>query len=246
MFDETKLPFGKGGKKFPCLSAHEEFTYSPTVVDHTVVEDSDAPKTVEIIREPRTMESYSAATLASALAAPGDSMGFNPVGDAVIPARYEGTVACCDSHSANLLFSKWLALCSAFHLVSICTQHRTGTACEEVADELGLLPGAYAWVGQQQDGSFYTMLKTCVNIVLEKYLHIVGPEEAGGDATSFEANDAAVDLLNVVHVRRDDMYTARGVGKPHVGEDKRRKEAEDFIAFFRPPWDTQCTVWMET
>ena len=109
MHDETKLfvtglgGLGRGAKRQRILACKSQYTLrDPT----GVVVDLD------IIRPPKAMKRYTAASVAAAVADPKDCTGLWP-GAARPPVRFFGSLQASDQHSVNVLLSKWVAACEA-------------------------------------------------------------------------------------------------------------------------------------
>jgi hypothetical protein len=234
MMDETKLPFGKlAPRKRRCLAWHSQATWSAHE-DH--LED------VDVIRPPRVLGRYTAATLWNLMARGSDSAGLHPRGEALPSADYYATLMAADTHSVNVLTSQCVASVQEpnhFSATLFCLQHRTGSVCEEVANKWGLLPPSFCLATNIQQGDFYDDLKVAVTAVLNKYLCVVQPSDPSCDPNEFgeeesRACEFALELLEVCYVqtRSTNNDIDDGVG----AETKRRTKAKAFLQFFPPPW----------
>ena len=141
MFDESKLWFGKPARSRRCLAWHSQCTWS---VDGAQVNDAD------IVRPPQTLRRYTAAVQWNVIHHDGsDPCGVVPSTDSLPRAKYYGSLTASDSHSVNLLTSKFAAASSPanhFHIASLCVQHKTGSICEEVSKNGGSCPRRSAWL----------------------------------------------------------------------------------------------------
>ena len=231
MYDETKLPFGKPTcRKRRCLAWHGQVTWS---AEAGHVED------VDVVRAPRIMGRYTAATLWNLMAKGSDIAGLYPIGDALPVADYHATLTASDTHSVNVLFSKQLAAVlppTHFTVSALCMQHRTGAVCEELSKPWALMPSSFCLATQLQHGDFHDDLTETVRAVLTKYLDI---DEVFDDD---ELDDEGLRLCEFAAAILEDCHVASTStnaeedGDPAPGEEKRRKEAERFRAFFPPPW----------
>ncbi len=232
MSDETKLPFGKPApKKRRCLAWHSQGTWGNP--DGSIVD-------VDVVRPPRLIDRYTAATLWGVMGQECDTMGLRPCGEALPAATYHVSLTASDTHSVNCLISKYLPHVLGprhFHIGSYCMQHRTGSVCEEVANRFGLLPSSLCLATQMEHGDFHTDVERSVEAVISKYLvvseHFESPEDEECERLCLFARE----LLRTCHVmqvsRNDHEETADDVA---AGEKKRTQEADDFVRFFMPPW----------
>ena len=227
MYDETKLPFGKPSRKRRCLAWHGQVTYCKQGGD---VQDAD------VIRPPRLLRRYTAATLWNLMAKSEDTCGLQPCGDARPEAQYHGTITIADSHSVNHLVNKNLEVSlppSNFLLGSLCMQHRAGSVCEEVAKRWNLIAPTLCLANQMEHADFYEDLQLSVTAVVDKYLNLVTPEAAARKAQSARGLcKFAEELLAVCHV----STLPSNQDGDDVNEGKRAAEAKDFLKFFPPPW----------
>lgn len=224
MMDETKLPIGKPKRKHErCLAWHSQVTWA---AGQHPVQDVDVP------RCPTLMFRYNAATMWSIMANPDDLAGLCPAG--VPDEVYAAFITASDSHSANLLLSKFLTAKLGprqFHVASCCTQHKAGSICEELGNMWKLLPPCFSLACQMEHSDFYMDLKVAVERVLDKYL-VCSSDSSGlsPDSDCFE-----MELLEVCHVGHISNNDATEPD-PRIGEAKRRLEARQFLEFFPPPW----------
>ena len=179
------------------------------------------------------------------LAQPGhvgsDTAGLHPNGEALPDAEYHGSLLALDTHSVNVLLSKWLPTVldqKHFQISSYCTQHRTGSVCEEIAKQWGLLPPSFCLANRLQYGDFWDDLKEAVRAVLTKYLDCRNPmDQAEHNEEDIRLCGFARALLEICHEARlsdnqDDDDEAIG----HVsGIRRRRVEVKEFLDF-HPPW----------
>ena len=224
MFDETKLPFGKPvSKKRPCLAWHSQVTWAADAASGHV-EDLD------VSRPPQILGSYTAAKLSQLLGCGSDTAGVCPKGEARPLALYHGSLLAVDTHSVNVLLSKWLPTVldeKHFVISSFCTQHRTGSVCEEIGKQWGLLSPSFCLANRLQYGDFWDDLKEAVRAVLTKYLAASGPVEASGHDCGFEKA-----LLDICHeARLSDNQDDDDDGEVAAGIRRRRAEVQEFLDF---------------
>ena len=238
MCDETKLPIGwPRTRRQSILAWHSQATWcdeQADVASGLVFSTHDE----DFIRAPAILKSYTAATLWALMGKPEDSVGFSPGGDSKPDAHYYGSLASWDTHSVNVLLSKYLGENlppNHFHLASFCIQHRTGSACEEVSKKWNLLPASFCLARQMQSADFYDGLEESVAEVLTKYLFCLetAPETAPADR---DLSKFAQRLLAFCHVEQVSDNCERDVAEMASGHARRAKEAKDFLNFFPPPW----------
>jgi hypothetical protein len=240
MSDETKLPFGKHTpRKRRCLAWHSQCTWR--------VADGDKDIDVDIIRPPRLLQAYTAANCWDLLGEKNDSASLCPEGDALPEAMYHARLTATDSHTVNKLVSKFAANElpeNHFHVAAYCTQHRTGSVCEEVSKRWGLLSPAFCLATQLEHGDFIDSLRTSVVEVLRKFLHcvdhldvVVEEYEYGADEAR-RLRDFAEELIRVCYVQN---FAGNDEGDDQP-QTKRSERADAFISFpaaldwdFAPP-----------
>ena len=231
MCDETKLPFGKhSSRKRRCLAWHGQATWS---TDEGGVED------VDIIRPPRILGRYTAATLHNLMAQGSETAGLYPRGDALPSAELLASLTASDSHAVNLLLSKQLSAelpPNHLHICSLCMQHRTGSVLEEVSKKWGLLPPSFCLATQLQHGDFHDDLMKCVGLVLTKYLQVKDPADVDEMPPSSEEMEFANDLLSACYVSGLSDNSDRSSDEESHAESQRKAVAAKFLAFFPPPW----------
>ena len=229
MFDETKLSVGwPRSQRRSILAWHSQATWS-RASGH--VEDAD------IIRPPRELSEYTAAACWSLCGAPTDRAGLYPRGEAMPHAKHKGTLTSFDSHSVNLLLSKFLTAtlpADHFHIASLCTQHRTGSVCEEVSNTWGLLPPCFCLAAQTRNGDFYNDLGSTVWTVLNKYLFLRDPAEGPPAMSASEQAlcDFAKELLYLCYVATVSDNAERGEEEERVAHAKRKEAADELLGFF--------------
>ena len=88
-----------------------------------------------------------------------DPASLSPAGDSLPSAKYHGRLT--DSHAVNKLVSKFVASKlpeNHFHGAAWCTQHRTGSVCEEVSEKWGFLSPSFCLATQLEQGDFIDSL----------------------------------------------------------------------------------------
>ena len=98
-----------------------------------------------------------------------DTSGIMPCGDALPSAKYYGSIMSSDSHQVNALTSKTASLLlpgNHFHVWARCTQHKTGSVCEEVAKKWGLLPSSLCLANLMEQGD---LINSCL-IILRSHI----------------------------------------------------------------------------
>ena len=124
MSDETRLPLGfPRTRKSSCLAWHSQVTYKEGGAGNAI-HDHD------IIRPPRHLKSYKAATLWKIMALEDDSAGLRPCGGCLPQAKYIGILTANDSHAVNKLLSKYVSQNlkpNEYHLMCLCMHHRVGS-----------------------------------------------------------------------------------------------------------------------
>ena len=235
MFDETKLPIGwPSTKRVSCLAWHSQVSWSRKLASGLVeIKDED------VIRSPRLLKSYTAATLWNLCAAADDTGGLYPRGDAMPDAEYCGSLASTDSHSVNLLLFKNLVSALPPHhflLAALCTQHRTGSVVEEISKKWGLLPCSFCLAARLENADFHDDLRDAVQAVLNRYLNVAsGLEDPAGEADICMARFAE-ELLYECHVAPCSDNQDRDAAQEKSQEGIRQEEAASRLAFFPPPW----------
>ena len=231
MMDETKLLFGKPVKSRRCLAWHSQCTWSA---------DAGEVSDVDIHRPPQILSSYTAAVQWNVMSKADDTSGIMPCGEALPSAQYHGSIMSCDSHSVNLLTSKYAAMvlpARHFHVLSRCTQHKTGSVCEEVAKRWGLLPPSFCLANLMEHGDFNDDLELSIEAVVSKYLHCSDSDPAPVTDEDRRLCALAEELLVNCHVGSQSSNDHAASGHDNaVGEAKRRREADEFKTFFPPPW----------
>ena len=235
MFDETKLLIGSPStRRVSCLAWHSQVSWSRKLASGLVeVKDED------VIRSPRTLKSYTAATLWNLCAAADDTGGLYPRGDAMLDAEYVGSLASTDSHSVNLLLFKHLVSAlppNHFLLAALCTQHRTGSVVEEISKKWGLLPCSFCLAARLENADFHDDLRDAVQAVLNRYLNVVsGLEDPAGEADICMARFAE-ELTYECHAATCSDNQDRDAAEERAQEGIRKEEAAKLLAFFPPPW----------
>ena len=228
MFDETKLPMGKPRKMRRCLAWHSQTTWAEL---EGPVQDLDIP------RPPQLLSSYTAATQWSVIARPTDPAGLSPCAASRPRARYYAWLTVSDSHAVNKLTSKFrnasLEEQNHFHAAAFCTQHKTGSICEEVGEQIGLLPPSFSLACQLQHADFYQDISNAVGTVLDKYMVCTDTPEVRAAAA---ADTFASHLLHICHECHCSTNEEEDDHEVRVGEEKRRRECQKFLEFFPPPW----------
>ena len=173
MHDETKLPVGwPSTRKASVLAWHSQLTLgrrSGPSEDH------------DVLRPPKILKAYNAATVWTLIAQEDDTAGMRPQGDALPEADYYGFLSATDSHSVNKLLSKFMIASlqnREYHISSLCTQNRTGSACEEVTNLWGLLPPSFCLASQMRNADFHQDIDEGAAAILSKFLQ-VEPEASG-------------------------------------------------------------------
>ena len=240
MYDETKLPFGKHvNRKRRCLAWHYQCTWR---VDGG---DSEHDVDVDIVRSPRLLQAYTAANVWQLVGAADDPASLCPTGNALPDAKFHGRLTASDSHVVNKLVSKYAASIlpeNHFHAAAYCTQHRTGSVCEEVSKKWGLMSPSFCVATQMEHGDFIDSLRTSVVAVLNKYLHCVDHVDIVADDYEYGAdererlNEFAEELLRLCYVQRKSNATGDGEEEEEQATSKRSAKAFLFIRFFPPPW----------
>ena len=231
MSDETKLPFGKHTpRKRRCLAWHSQCTWR--------VADGDKDIDVDIIRPPRLLQAYTAANCWDLLGEKNDPASLCPEGDALPEAMYHARLTATDSHTVNKLVLKFAANElpeNHFHVAAYCTQHRTGSVCEEVSKRWGLLSPAFCLATQLEHGDFIDSLRTSVVEVLRTFLHcvdhldvVVEEYEYGADEAR-RLRDFAEELIRVCYVQN---FAGNDEGDDQP-QTKRSERADAFISFSR-------------
>ena len=179
MHDETKLPIGwPNTRRESVLAWHSQLT---TCSHDGRTEDHD------VIRPPRILKAYNGATVWNMIAQDDDTAGMRPKGDALPRADYYGFLSATDSHSVNKLLSKFAVSTlqnKEYHICSLCTQHRTGSVCEEVSKQWGLLPPSFCLASQMRNADFYEEFGDGVAAILSKFLHVDPADPAPGLASA--------------------------------------------------------------
>lgn len=233
MADETKLPLGASRtKRSSCLAWHSQVTYKKKA-EESIVDD-------DIIRPPRHIRFYRASVLWNLMASPNDSAGLRPCADALPEAEYIGNLWACDSHSVNLLLSKFICAHlkpNEYHMMSLCMQHRVGSCSEEVSKQWNLIPPCLCLARLSGNGDFHDSLEESVRTVLIKYLHraVDEDEEVGHDIDLIEF---AKLLIEKCYVEQHEVCHGE---EKHGAEEKRRQKAQKFLEFFPPPWSGVMT-----
>ena len=231
MMDETKLPFGKPVKTRRCLAWHSQCTWSAKEG-----EISD----IDIHRPPQLLSSYTAAVQWNVVSKADDTSGILPCREALPSAKYYGSIMSSDSHSVNILTSKntsHLLPERHFHILARCTQHKTGSVCEEIAKRWGLLPPSFCLANLMEQGDFNDDLEASISAVVSKYLHCSDSDPAPQTDEDRRLCAFADEILMVCHVARQSTNDHEaGEHEDAVGEQKRMQEAEEFKRFFPPPW----------
>ena len=235
MSDETKLPFGKHTpRKRRCLAWHSQCTWR--------VADGDKDIDVDIIRPPRLLQAYTAANCWDLLGEKNDPASLCPEGDALPEAMYHARLTATDSHAVNKLVSKFAANKlpeNHFHVAAYCTQHRTGSVCEEVSKRWGLLSPAFCLATQLEHGDFIDSLRTSVVEVLRTFLHCVDHLDVVVDEYEYGADEArrlkdfAEELIRVCYVQTQSLNFAGDDEGDDQPQTKRSERADAFISFSR-------------
>ena len=120
-------------------------------------------------------------------------------------------------------------------MASYCTQHRTGSTCEEVSKKWNMLPPSFCLAKQLGDAQFHADLTEAVRDVLRKYLHVTeqAPEL---DSEGLRLSEFARKLLFSCYVDQQSDNQEHSEAEQTLCEARRKKEAEQFLAFFSPPW----------
>ena len=199
MSDETKLPFGRPARTRPCLAWHSQCTWA----------DADGQvDDVDVVRAPQLLSSYSAAVVWKVTSDANDVAGILPCEEASPSATYRASLCCFDSHSVNRCISKHAAAAlpaNHFYIGSYCTQHKTGSVCEEVAKRWGLLPPSLCLANLMSRGDFTDDLEKSFEWVLGKYLHCTATEPPPMTEEDMRQCDFAKELLKICHVQRQSM-----------------------------------------
>ena len=238
MCDETKLPMGwPRTRRRSVLAWHSQATWceDPT---HLVSGRALMPHDEDFVRAPAILKSYTAATLWGLMGNPDDSVGFCPGGDSKPDAYYYASLAAWDTHAVNVLVSKYLGGClpaNHFHMASFCIQHRTGSTCEEVSKKWNLIPASFCLARQMGFADFYDGLEEAVTSVLTKYLFCVETLPAAAPADD-DLRKFAERLLEFCHVEQASDNCERDAAEEASGCARRKKEAQEFLEFFPPPW----------
>ena len=156
---------------------------------------------------------------------------------------YHARLTATDSHAVNKLVSKFVSSKKMpenhFHVAAYCTQHRTGTVCEEVSKRWGLLPPAFCLATQLEHGDFIDSLRTSVVEVLRKYLHCVDHLDVDVEEYEYGADEArrlkdfAVELIRVCYVQTKSSNFAGDDEDDDQPQTKRSERADAFISFSR-------------
>ena len=228
MHDETKLPLYP--RNASVLARHSQVTWKRAA--------SARAMDLDVIRTPRRLKHYRATTVWNLLAEDGDSAGILPRGGARPVAKFYGYLTAQDSHSVNTLLSKNIAktlLDNEYHMASYCTQHRTGSTCEEVSKKWNMLPPSFCLAKQLGDAQFHADLTEAVRDLLRKYLHVTeqAPEL---DSEGLRLSEFARELLFSCYVDQQSDNQEHSEAEQTLCEARRKKEAEQFLAFFSPPW----------
>ena len=237
MWDETKLPFGKHTcRKRRCLAWHSQCTW------RAAGDDKDVD--VDVVRPPRLLQAYTAANCWQLVGAPGDSASLSPEGGALPEAKYHGRLSASDSHSANVLVSKFVASRlpeNHFHVAAYCTQHRAGSVCEEVSNKWGLMSPSFCVATQMEHGDFIDTLRTSVVEVLRKYLHcvdhidVVADEYEYGVEESRRLKQFAEELLRLCYAQATWHVFGEEEEDEQVMKSKRSERARAFLQFSHRP-----------
>lgn len=185
------------------------------------------------------------------MAQPTDPFGFKPCSSVMPEAEFYGHISICDTHAVNVCTNgradaepvdadpQDSTLVNNFTIASYCMQHRVGTVCEEAGNRWSLLPMCMCLANQMQHGDFHTDLTTAVEAVVRKYLICIDPDGPDGEelSCSDEEKAFAEELLSVCHVGGLSLNEHDADADDRaVGEAKRRREADELLAFFKPPW----------
>ena len=222
---------------FHCHKAwHGQFTYA----------DADGVHDEDVHREARLIGRYTAGTQWELMAQRTDPFGFKPSVEVMPDAEIYGHIAISDSHAVNLCTNKRAdadpqdsTLVKNLTMASYCMQHRVGSVCEEAGNRWSLLPLCMCLANQMQHGDFHTDLTAAVEVVVRKYLNCIDPDGPDGEelSCSDEEKAFAEELLSVCHVGGLSLNEHDAdADEPVVGEAKRRREADELLAFFKPPW----------
>jgi len=244
MFDESQLWLrdhgGRGPKKRRRLlaSASQVTRRAP----------GGSTKDVDVLRPPATMKHYTAATCAGILGKPEDSAGLLPLGEATPKAKYFGTLTATDSHSVNILTSKWISGSQAsrqpwsedgsrpqgptrVHVASMCAQHKTGNAVQQVTEYLGLIRPGFALASCLAAGDIADDLDFDLRVTLEMILEVIDPATLELDAPDETQHQKLLrEIFEQCYVQASGHGTV--LGDADVQEQKRRAEADEIVSFF--------------
>ena len=236
MHDETKLPLGwPSTKRQSVLAWHSQLTigmHSGPTEDH------------DVLRPPKVLKAYNGATVWTMIAQEDDTAGMRPQGDALPQADYYGFLSATDSHSVNKLLSKFTIASlqnREYHICSLCTQHRTGSVCEEVSKQWGLLPPSFCLASQMRNADFHEDIHEGVAVILSKFLQVepaasgLAPRDSGlAQGNLFES--LAEELLALCYVAPASNNQKRDEEEVTAGIARRKEVARAFLQFFPPPW----------
>ena len=124
---------------------------------------------VDIIRGPALLKKYTAANVWQLVGAADDPASLCLAGDALPAAKYHGRLTTSVSHAVNKLVSKYVASTlpeNHFHAAAYCTQHHTGSVCEEVSKRWGLSSASFCIATHMGHGDFVDSLRTSAVAVL--------------------------------------------------------------------------------
>lgn len=200
---------------------------------------------IDIIRVPAKLAHYTAASCAGVLAQPDDCAGLLPDGDAVPNVTYFGSITATDSHAVNKLVSKWISAGQEEmgqrqeengpdfrgHIASYCTQHKTGSAVQEVTEYLGLIRPGFALASVLSTGDIADDLDFQLRMVIELELEVVDPVSIQLDAPDdLQTQEFLSEVFEKCYVQATG-HSAVSLSVQEQ-EQKRREEAKQILEFF--------------